>query len=86
MTLNFNVHVIYDALDKTKAIFDSISTDSKFYPEQETKTKITIGNHILLANIDSSHIQHVRANLNTLLRLMQACFDSLESIKIYEKS
>ncbi len=84
-TLNFNVQIIYDALDKTHAIFNSVDIDNKYHPEHATKTNITLVNDIMNITINSSHIQHVRANLNSILRLMQASFDSLESIKIYEK-
>ena len=33
MTLNFNAKIELNANEKTKAIFDSIATDNKFYPQ-----------------------------------------------------
>ena len=33
MTLNFNAKIEITAKEKTKAIFDSIATDNRFYPE-----------------------------------------------------
>ena len=41
MTLNFNAKIELTAKEKTKAIFDSIATDNKFYPENPTNTKMS---------------------------------------------
>ncbi len=79
MTLNFNVKILVDAKDKSEAIFDSINTDNKFYPENPTKTKMSFDKHIEI-NIESNHIPHLRANLNSTLRLIQASYDSIESV------
>ena len=42
MTLVFNAKVEIDAGEKTKAVFDSINIDNKFYPENPTKTEISV--------------------------------------------
>lgn len=68
--------------DKTKAIFDSISADNAFYPDNPTKTKISMKKNTLVIEIDANELAHVRANLNSTLRLIQASSDSLESVKI----
>lgn len=81
MTLNFSAKIIIDAKEKTKSIFDSINTDNKFYPENPTKTKIEL-DKVIKISIDSNHIPHLRANLNSTLRLAQASYDSIESVKI----
>ena len=41
MTLNFSAKIEYSAKHRTKAIFDSISVDNKFYPENPTKTQMS---------------------------------------------
>ena len=41
MTLNFNSKIEFSAGQETRAIFDSVSTDNKFYPENPTNTIIT---------------------------------------------
>ena len=79
MTLNFNAKILVDAKDKSEAIFDSINTDNKFYPENPTKTKMSFDKRIEI-NIESNHIPHLRANLNSTLRLIQASYDSIESV------
>jgi len=81
MISSFNAKIIVDAKEKTKAIFDSISTDNKFYPENPTKTNMILNEKITIS-IASDHIPHLRANLNSTLRLIQASYDSIESVKI----
>ena len=81
MTSNFNAKIIVDAKEKTNAIFDSVNTDNEHYPENPTKTKMSLNKKIEIT-IDSEHLPHLRANLNSTLRLIQASYDSIESVKI----
>ena len=81
MTLNFSTKIEFSADKQTKAIFDSVSVDNKFYPENPTKTKITFNKKIKI-DIESDQIPHLRANLNSTLRLIQASYDSINSVKI----
>jgi len=79
MTSNFSAKIIVDAKEKTKAIFDSINTDNKFYPENPTNTKMKFEKKMIIS-IESDHIPHLRANLNSSLRLIQASNDTIESV------
>ena len=81
MTLNFSAKITVDAKDKTKAIFDSVNTDNEFYPENPVKTKIVFNKKIEIS-AESQQLTHLRANLNSTLRLIQASYDSIESVKI----
>ena len=81
MTVNFSTKIEFSADKQTKAIFDSVSVDNKFYPENPTKTKITFNKKIKI-EIESDQIPHLRANLNSTLRLIQASYDSINSVKI----
>ncbi len=81
MTLNFSAKIIVDAKDKTKAIFDSINIDNEFYPENPIKTQITFDEKITIV-AETEQLAHLRANLNSTLRLIQASYDSIESVKI----
>ena len=81
MTYSYNAKIEIDAKEKSKAIFDSIKTDNKFYPENPTKTKISFNKKIAI-DIESKQITHLRANLNSTLRLIQASHDSIESVKM----
>jgi len=79
--LSFSAELEIDADKKNKAIFNSINTDNKFYPENPTKTEISF-DKIIKINIESSQLPHLRANLNSILRLVQASHDCIESVKI----
>ena len=81
MTLNFSAKIEVTAKEKTKAIFDSIATDNRFYPENPTKTKISLDKEIII-ELESSHLPHLRANLNSSIRLIQASFDSIKAVNI----
>ena len=79
MTLNFSATIELTAKEKTKAIFDSIATDNKFYPQNPTNTKMSF-NKKILEEIESKQIPQLRANLNSTLRLIQASIDSIDSV------
>jgi KEOPS complex subunit Pcc1 len=78
---NYNAKVEISAGNRAKAIFDSIETDNKFYEENPTKTKFSFDKKIII-EIQAQEISHLRANLNSTLRLVQASNDSIESVKI----
>ena len=80
MMSNFNAKIIVDAKEKTRSIFDSVNTDNEYYPENPTKTKMSLNEKIEIS-IESDHLPHLRANLNSALRLIQASYDSIESVK-----
>jgi len=81
MTLNFSAKITVDAKEKSNAIYDSVNTDNEFYPENPVKTKIRFDKQIIIS-VESDHLTHLRANLNSTLRLIQASYDSIESVKI----
>ena len=81
MTSSFNAKIEFDAKEKTQAIFNSINTDNKFYPENPTETNIEFNNKLII-QIKSSQIPQLRANLNSTLRLLQASYDSIESVRL----
>ena len=81
MTLNYSAKITVDAKDKTTAIYDSVNTDNEFYPENPVKTKIKLDKKLVIS-AETDHIAHLRANLNSTLRLIQASYDSIESVKI----
>jgi len=81
MTLNFSAKITVDAKDSSKAIYNSVNIDNKFYPENPVKTIIKFDEKIVIS-AESEHLTHLRANLNSTLRLIQASYDSIESVKI----
>ena len=81
MMSNFSSKITVDAKEKTRAIFDSINIDNEFYPENPTKTSMKLQEKIVIS-IESEHISHLRANLNSTLRLIQASYDAIESVDV----
>lgn len=77
----FSAKIEISAQEKTRSIFDSLKTDNKFYSENPTKTKMSLDRKIIIL-IDTQELSHLRANLNSTLRLVQASNDSIESVKI----
>jgi len=66
---------------RQKQFFDSVNTDNDFYPENPVKTEIKFDKKLTIS-VESEHLTHLRANLNSTLRLIQASYDSIESVKI----
>ena len=79
MMSNFSAKIIVDAKKKTKAIFDSINIDNEFYPENPTNTKMKFEEKIEIT-VESEHLPHLRANLNSTLRLIQGSYNAILSV------
>ncbi len=78
---NFKAKIEISAGKRNKAIFKAIETDNKFYEDNPTKSNLTINNKITIS-IEAKELSHLRANLNSTLRLVQTSNDSIESVKI----
>ena len=81
MMSSFSAKIEIDAEEKTKAIFDSVSVDNKFYPENPTKTEMFCSEKITIL-IESNQLAQIRANLNSCIRLIQTSYNSIESVDI----
>ena len=81
MTLNFSVKIKFYSDKENSAIYKSINVDNEFYPENPTKTKISFDKEIII-ELESNHLPHLRANLNSTLRLLQASYDTINSVKV----
>ena len=81
MTSKYSAKIEISAAEKTKSIFESLQTDDKFYSENPTKTTMSFDKKITIL-IDAKELSHLRANLNSTLRLVQTSNDSIESVKI----
>lgn len=82
MTSNYSAKIEISADKRTKAIFRSIDTDNKFYDENPTQTMMTLDDKKITILIETQELSHLRANLNSTLRLVQTSNDSIESVKI----
>ena len=80
MTSSFNAKIIVYAKEKTQAIFDSVNIDNDNYSENPVKTKMILNDKIEIS-VESENIHHLRANLNSTLRLLSASYNSIESVE-----
>ena len=78
---NFKAKIEISAGKRNKAIFKAIETDNKFYDENPTKSSLTLEEKITIS-IEAKELSHMRANLNSTLRLIQTSNNSIESVKI----
>ncbi len=78
---NFKAKIEISVGKRNKAIFKAIETDNKFYDENPTKSNLTMDDKITIS-IEAKELSHLRANLNSTLRLVQTSNDSIESVKI----
>ncbi|MDI1496116.1 MAG: Transcription factor Pcc1 domain-containing protein [Cenarchaeum symbiont of Oopsacas minuta] len=74
----FNIEIKADAGNHTKAIYESIKTDNKFYPENPTDADISYDDGSLCINVHSESLPHLRASVNSLLGLIRVCEKSLD--------
>ena len=81
MTLSFSAKIQFNSEKENSSIYQSINTDNQFYPENPTKTKISLDKEIVI-ELESHHLPHLRANLNSTLRLLQASYDTINSVKV----
>ena len=81
MTLSFNAKITFSSGKENSSIYNSINTDNEFYPENPTKTTISLDRDIKI-ELESQHLPHLRANLNSTLRLLQASYDVIKSVKV----
>ena len=63
----------------TRAIYESIKTDDSFYPENPVSTSIAMPGeeNKITITAESENAAHLRANLNSTLRLIQASHASI---------
>lgn len=78
MTSRFSARITVDAGDRTEAIYESVRADDESYPENPVSTEIRMDGHMTI-DVESDHLPHLRANLNSTLRLVQASHSAIES-------
>ena len=78
----YSATITVDAAENTAAVYESISTDEAFYPENPVSMSITIDDCMgITVSSGSDSLAHLRANLNSTLRLIQAGHGAIESAK-----
>lgn len=80
MASRFSATVRVCAGDRTRAIYESVNADNEFYPENPVSTTVSIDDGLVIT-AGSENLAHLRANLNSVLRLVQAANDSIGSAR-----
>lgn len=75
---NFSAEITVEAGDATNAVFESILADDAFYPENPARTEFYNDGRILVI-ARSDQIQHLRANINSTLRLVQVGYEAIRA-------
>lgn len=79
MTSRYSADIILDAGSYAKSVFDSIEVDSRYYEGPDT-ILVRLDDHgIIRIEVRADRIPHMRAALNSVLRLAQAAEDTLRS-------
>ena len=81
MTLNYSAKILVDAKERSEAIYNSLNVDNEFYPENPVRTRMEFNEGVAIIHVESDHLSHLRANLNSTLRLIQVSYDSIVSVK-----
>ena len=78
MTSRFSARISVDAGDRNAAIFDSVEADGRFQPGNQAETEMRLADSVEI-EVRSDRLPHLRAGLNSTLRLIQACDDALDA-------
>ena len=81
MTSSYSATITVDAQESTRAIFESVGTDNSFYPENPVRTEISMDGSTLTVSVETDQLAHLRANLNSTLRLIRTSHESIESVR-----
>ena len=69
----FSARITIEAPGRAQAIFDSLGADV-------SGNRIQLEGDTVRIDMDAGRLPHLRANLNSTLRLVQACDETLESV------
>lgn len=76
MTSRFSARITVEAGERTDAVFESLHADNRFYPENPARTEVRPGTPMEIT-IDAGHLPHLRAAVNSTLRLVEAGYESI---------
>ena len=77
----FSAKITINAGHYTKSVYDAVSADNLFYPENPVDTRVAFDDNVVVISVFSDHLPHMRANLNSVLRLVMASHDSISSVE-----
>lgn len=78
MTSRFSAEITIDAGPHTEAIFRSIQVDNAYYTGPDS-VQVTLEG-VIRVTVSADRMSHLRAGVNSVLRLAKAGGESLESV------
>lgn len=80
MTSRFRADVELDATPNNAAVFQAVATDSSYYDGPDS-VDVSLDGSIRIT-VSANRLAHLRAGLNSALRLAKAGNDAVESVKL----
>lgn len=77
MTSKYKTDIVIDAGQYTKSVYESILVDNEYYDGPDS-IDITYDGSIKIT-VTAKRLAHMRAGINSILRLVQAAHDTLRS-------
>ena len=78
MTSRFSAEIVIDAGPHTEAVFKSIQVDNSYYDGPDTVDISLDG--VIRITVSADRVSHLRAGINSVLRLAKTGSESLESV------
>ena len=75
----FNATIEIRAKDSANAIYSALKPDVKSSPERQVSADIRLNDDEIYINISSNDLSHLRASLNSYLRLARAASSCLDA-------
>jgi len=75
----FSAKIAIDAKNSASVIYSALKPDMVSSPEGQVSTDIRLINDTIMIDINSNDLSHLRASLNSYLRLVKAAFSCLEA-------
>jgi len=78
----FNATIEIRAKDSANAIYSALKPDVKSSPERQVSADIRLNDDEIYINISSNDLSHLRASLNSYLRLARAASSCLDATTV----
>lgn len=81
MTSGFRATVRFDGGGLTRAVYESVLADARFHPGGPASVRVSMDGEAVV-EVDAGQLPHLRAALNSALRLLQAAHGAIGPAKV----
>ena len=78
MTSKYKTDIVIDAGQYTKSVYESILVDNEYYDGPDS-IDISYDDGSIKITVTAQRLAHMRAGINSILRLVQAAHDTLST-------